>query len=87
MTSQPALKLRLTLYTRRGCGLCDEMKHVVAEVMQEFAADLEEIDVDGDFDLRGRFGAEVPVLFINGRKAFKYRATVEGLQRWLRRAR
>ena len=32
-----------------------------------------EIDVDSDADIRRRYNDEVPVVFINGRKAFKYR--------------
>ena len=36
---------------------------------------LEEIDVDGSRELREKFADQVPVLFIDGRKAFKYRVT------------
>jgi hypothetical protein len=32
----------------------------------------QEVDVDSDTDLRRRFSDEVPVVFIDGRKAFKY---------------
>ena len=32
-----------------------------------------EIDVESDGELRRRFTDEVPVVFIDGRKAFKYR--------------
>lgn len=32
-----------------------------------------EVDVDTDAELRHRFNDEVPVVFIDGRKAFKYR--------------
>ena len=34
---------------------------------------LSEIDVDSDDQLRRQFTDEVPVVFIDGRKAFKYR--------------
>ena len=34
-------------------------------------------------DLKERYGAEVPVLLINGRKAFKYRVTVRELKKKL----
>ena len=64
---------RLTLYTRQGCCLCEEMKEVIGRVAGELPLDLEEIDVDGAPDLKEKYGNEVPVLFINGRKAFKYR--------------
>jgi len=48
---------------------------------------MEEIDIDGDAVLRARYNDEVPVLFIDGRKAFKYRATVVELIRKLKRKR
>jgi len=31
-----------------------------------------EVDIDADPELRQRFDVEVPVVFIDGRKAFKY---------------
>jgi hypothetical protein len=48
---------------------------------------LEEIDVDQSPELKERYGAEVPVLLINGRKAFKYRAAAADLRKKLREAR
>ena len=47
--------------------------------------DMEEVDVDSAPDLQEKYGAEVPVLFINGRKAFKVRVTVSELRKRLRR--
>ena len=32
-----------------------------------------DVDVDSDPDLRREYNDQVPVVFINGRKAFKYR--------------
>jgi glutaredoxin len=65
----------LLLYSRKNCSLCDEMKEVVRRVAASVPLKLEEIDVDGAPELREQYGHEVPVLFIDGRKAFKYRVT------------
>jgi hypothetical protein len=70
---------RLLLYSRSGCCLCDEMKTIVRQVGQKTSLIVEEIDVDSSDDLREKYGEEVPVLFINGRKAFKYRLTAKQL--------
>ena len=70
---------RLVLYSRSDCCLCDEMKTIVRQVGQKTSLDVEEIDVDSSADLREKYGEEVPVLFINGRKAFKYRLTAKQL--------
>lgn len=75
---------KITLYTRKECGLCEEMKEVVRQVAEEIPLDLEEVDVEGAAQLRERYGHEVPVLFIGGRKAFKYRVTVRELKGKLR---
>jgi hypothetical protein len=44
------------------------------------------VDVGTSLDLTRRFGHEVPVLFLDGRKAFKYRVTAGALRRRLWRA-
>ena len=75
---------QLTLYTRKDCCLCEEMKGVVKQVAGQLPLEIEEIDVDSAPDLQEKYGNEVPVLFINGRKAFKYRVTVRELRKRLR---
>ncbi|MGH7847813.1 MAG: glutaredoxin family protein [Candidatus Binatia bacterium] len=75
---------RLTLYTRADCCLCQEMKAIIQRVAQEIPLTVEEIDVDSAPDLRREYGDEVPVLLINGRKAFKYRTTERELRKKLR---
>lgn len=77
------MSLRITLYGRKECCLCEEMKNVVAQVISGTKAEVEEIDVDSSPALRQEFGSEVPVLFINGRKAFKYRVEAGELKKRL----
>jgi glutaredoxin len=79
------MKSKLTLYSRQGCGLCDEMKEVIRTVASEIPIEMEEIDIDGSPELRAKFGDEVPVLFIDGRKAFKYRLTIKQFEKRLMR--
>ena len=74
----------LTLYSRPGCHLCDDMKAIVAPVARELGCALHEIDISGRPELESRFGQEIPVLFIGARKAFKYRLTESELRRRLR---
>jgi glutaredoxin len=76
---------RLTLYSRPGCHLCDDMKAVVEPVARQLGWTVEEVDIAGDAALEAQFGTEIPVLFINGRKAFKYRVSVGELRQRLRR--
>lgn len=79
------MKARVTLYTRPGCHLCEEAK---AEMQAAGCADsytLEEVNIDEDPILKERYGWEIPVIFINGIKAFKYRLTADEFKRKLRR--
>lgn len=76
-------RIQVTFYTRRDCCLCDEAKGLVQEVTGAYSVDLVEIDIDQDPNLRARFDREVPVLFIEGRKAFKYRTTASELRKRL----
>jgi len=79
------MSCEITLYTRGDCCLCEEMKEVVRRVAAEFSLRVSETDIDISDDLRRLYGSEVPVLFINGRKAFKYRVTEEELKKRLLR--
>jgi hypothetical protein len=63
------------------------MKELLREVTREVPVDLAEVDIDRDPNLRERFDHEVPVLFIEDRKAFKYRTTQLELRRRLDHAR
>ena len=74
----------LLLYTRVDCGLCAEMKEVIDRVAARIPLTIEEIDVDSSSELTEKYGNEVPVLFINGRKAFKYRVTEIALEKKLK---
>ncbi|HZC45948.1 MAG TPA: glutaredoxin family protein [Candidatus Acidoferrum sp.] len=75
--------IELILYTRKDCELCREMEDVIAAEMPNFDARIQRIEIDGDADLEARFGVEVPVLFVNDRKAFKYRCTPRELRKRL----
>jgi glutaredoxin len=74
---------RVTLYTRKGCCLCDEAKAVIAQARRRAVFDYEEIDIDGAPELRARYNDEVPVVAVNGAKAFKYRVDPEEFLRKL----
>ena len=69
----------VTLYTRAGCHLCDDAKHVIEAARRRAVFAYEEIDIDGDAELQERYNFEVPVIAIDGVKAFKYRVNEDEL--------
>ena len=75
----------ITIYSRPGCHLCDEMKVVVQRVAERQTPRLafEIVDISTDSNLEALYGLEIPVLMVNGRKAAKYRVSEDELQRIL----
>ncbi len=74
---------RLTLYTRPNCSLCHTMKATLLEVQVDTPFQLETIDISTDPKLNARFGLEIPLLYINGRRAFMYELSAAELRRCL----
>ena len=81
--------IALTIYTRQGCHLCQEMKVIVERVVRDTrtVVEVQEIDIANDPALEERYGLEIPVLLVDGKKAAKYRVTEEELTRILIAAR
>lgn len=61
------------MYSRKGCHLCEVVKESLDKLSRRGGFIWSEIDVDTDVTLRREFNDQVPVVFIDGRKAFKYR--------------
>ena len=76
--------LRLTLYTRPGCHLCDGMKNVVDAIARDEPVTLHEVDITGNIDLERRFGTEIPVLVHDEQVVARVRTTRTALIESLR---
>jgi glutaredoxin len=61
------------VYTRKGCHLCEIVKESLLKLQRRGGFQWREVDVDADDQLRREYNDQVPVVFIDGRKAFKYR--------------
>jgi glutaredoxin len=64
---------QVVVYSRRGCHLCEVVKESLAKLSRRGGFTWQEVDVDSDAELRRLYNDEVPVVFIDGHKAFKYR--------------
>jgi hypothetical protein len=73
----------VTLYTRLGCHLCQDVKAAIAPLLREFNAVLHEVDVDADPVLADRYGWDIPVIFIGQHKAAKHRVDLVQFRRQL----
>jgi hypothetical protein len=54
------------LYSRPGCGLCEEMRAALERLPAVRGYPLEVLDVDADPDTRTRYGHKIPVLLFAG---------------------
>jgi hypothetical protein len=61
------------------------MKAALAEAARGIEIRLREVDISQNRELESRYGQDIPVLFVNGSKAFKHRASVRELRLRLRR--
>lgn len=75
----------LTIYSKPGCHLCDDMKALVTRVVKPLAGKVtvRDVDISGDANLEAQYALEIPVLLVDGKKAAKYRITEEALARIL----
>lgn len=72
---------RLRLYSREGCGLCDELLHELAPWAVAHGAAIEQVDVDADAETRRRYGHRVPVLTLDGETVCAGRLEWDALER------
>ncbi|WP_062517029.1 glutaredoxin family protein [Demequina gelatinilytica] len=59
------MRSRAVLYSRVGCHLCDDARAVLVEVCGAAGEGFDEIDIDGDPELRARYGDEIPVVTVD----------------------
>lgn len=64
-------RLRVVLYTRRGCHLCDDAWGLLAAEQRRCGFQLEAVDVDGTPGLAELYGEQVPVVAVGGTIRFR----------------
>lgn len=62
----------IVVYSKPDCCLCDEVKAQLQKLRQRHAFEWREVNILEDPAAFEKFKEEIPVVFINGRKAFKY---------------
>ncbi|MFN3346047.1 MAG: glutaredoxin family protein, partial [Chloroherpetonaceae bacterium] len=80
------LMVVVEIFSKDDCCLCDEAKSVLLKVQREIPFELHEIKIQDDENLIREYGTKIPVVFINGRLAFKYHVYELELKQKLRRA-
>jgi len=74
---------QVVLYTRAGCGLCEVAKEIILAVRRDVDFVFREVDIDSDADLFDEHRYDIPVVEIDGRRAFKHRVDPQALKKKL----
>ncbi|HWP48814.1 MAG TPA: glutaredoxin family protein [Candidatus Limnocylindrales bacterium] len=78
--------VKVTIYTKKDCCLCETAKEVIKKVQADYPTmEIYEVDVTSDTDLYQRFQYEIPVVFIENEKAFRYKVSEKLLRKKLNR--
>jgi len=72
------------IYSKPDCCLCDEAKRVLLNVRETLPFHLREIDISQDLSLFEKYKEQIPLIFINGRMAFKFKVSEEELKKKLK---
>ena len=75
--------LKLRIYFKPECHLCDDAKEIVSRVGALYPLEVETVDIEKDPEAYELYRDEIPVGFLEGRKLFKYRIDETTLRRAL----
>jgi len=67
----------ITIYSRRGCHLCEVAESTLTQMKQELDFDIDVVLIDGDQELEKLYGHEVPVIHIDGEHHDFYKVNPE----------
>ena len=62
----------VVLYGAAGCHLCDRARAQLVALRHELGFELRDVDITGDEELEARYREWLPVVEIDGRRAFVY---------------
>ena len=74
-------KIRVVIYTRQGCHLCEEAKLAMTRADCAGEYTLNEVNIEDDPELLQRYKNDIPVITINGVEAFRHRVSTEAFKK------
>ena len=83
MTSNP---VKLTIYGRDDCHLCDEARFVIDRVAQDLPIEVREVDIESHDDLLREYLERIPVVAQLGEVWFEFEVNEDRLRELVRGA-
>ena len=71
--------IKLTLYSKPECSLCEKMKTAINNVAIKIPLTVEEIDITNDPQLEKGYSEKIPLLFHYGEEIAMYKVSEEKL--------
>jgi glutaredoxin len=69
--------IRIILYGRPGCHLCENVKEAVLSVQQKYRFEFAEFNIMDDDDLFNKYVVDIPVVTINGEYFCQYNINLD----------
>jgi glutaredoxin len=79
------VRTSVLMYSRPGCGLCDEAREIILAELARTGFDFEEVDISGLDPLELEYGTRIPVVLVDGRERFEVRLDPAAFARAVRR--
>ncbi len=80
--SDPQVMKYLKLFSRPGCHLCDELADQLLPILQG-RAEIRVVNIDGDVELKKRYGLRIPVLSADDRELSGYPLDMDAVEDYL----
>ena len=75
--------MKLTLLTRKGCHLCDDMKTLIIKLENYEGLEFKEIDISGNIKLLQLWDTEIPVLLLGEKIIARHSTSKDALEKVL----
>ena len=82
MPDSPVVQRRLTVFSRRGCHLCEDLLAELEPLLRGQAT-VEVVDIDTDPVLVKRYGVSIPVICAGDRELCRHALDRSAVLRWL----
>jgi glutaredoxin len=76
----------VTLFGAKGCHLCDRARETLHSLREELGFEFDEVDITGDPELEKHYREWLPVVEIDGERAFVYFVPEDAFRRKVARA-
>ena len=77
---------RVVIYYAEDCHLCERARTTMGALREELGFTLREVDITGEAELEARYREWLPVVEIDGERAFVYHVDADDFRRRLGRA-